>query len=94
MYEYCFIFFFLGNKRIIYFIVGNIKFINWKKGEIIIFLYVILNVSGGYNVFNGIFIVLCSGVYVFMFILVILFRCEIRGNLVVNGLFKVGIYFK
>lgn len=70
-------YFFLGNKRVVYFIVGIIKviklFIDWMKGGIIIFLYVILNVGGGYNVFNGIFIVLCSGVYVFMFFLVILF---------------------
>lgn len=70
-------YFFLCNKRVVYFIVGIIKviklFIDWMKGGIIIFLYVILNVGGGYNVFNGIFIVLCSGVYVFMFFLVILF---------------------
>lgn len=90
----CYIFFFLGNKRIIYFIVGIIKLIYLKDGEIIIFLYVILNGGGGYNVFNGIFIVLCSGVYVFMFFLVILFGCEIIGILVVNGLYKVGIYFR
>lgn len=94
MYEYCFTFFFSGNKRIIYFTAGNIKFTNWKKGEIVIFPHVISNVSGGYNASNGIFTAPRSGVYVFTFILAISSRREIRGNLVVNGSPKVGTYLK
>lgn len=95
MYEYtCFTFFFSGNKRIIYFTAGTIKFTYWKEGEIIIFRHVISNGGGGYKASNGIFTAPRSVVYVLTFFLAISSRHEITGTLVLNGSHKVRTYLR
>ena len=79
-------------QRRLYFSAGIITDVNkvWSTGEKIVFPYLISNVGNGYDVSTGIFTAPFDGVYLFTCFLAS-HTDEIKADLVVNGLPKVGI---
>lgn len=53
---------------------------------------IIINFGGGYNLINGVFIVLVSGIYVFFIIVVFWDDGNIFIDIVLNGNSKVRIF--
>ena len=79
-------------QRQLYFSAGINTDVNkvWATGEKIVFPYLISNVGDGYDVSTGIFTAPFDGVYLFTCFLAS-HTDEIKADLVVNGMPKVGI---
>lgn len=78
--------FFIYSYRYVVFIVGVVYGVLGDEMCIdIIYCDVIINFGGGYNLINGVFIVLVSGIYVFFIIVVFWGDESILIDIVLNG---------